>query len=354
MKRKLGYLLSVMLIMSVIGYGIIKTWGNSHVLRENDDEIVIATSFYPMYILTLNLVDGIDGVSVVNLTENQTGCVHDYQLTTEDMRTIAGADVIVLNGGDMEEFMEKSIESYPNLYVITASEGIDFLEGLEHSHDHGEELGTTQDTHDHAAEEHNHEEEEDHDHTDESLTAEDDHDHDEAEHDHSAINGHVWMNMDLYKKQITTVATYLSEYDSKNASKYISNSVAYKDKITALEEKYADVKPLVEGKEIIIFHDAFAYLAQQLGMEVVQTIDTDSETALSAGEIAEVVEEIKLHSIQYLFTELQFSATIAERVAGETDANVYVMDSLVTGAIDKDAYLKGMEYNLKVLRESVQ
>lgn len=366
MKRKTGFLVGIMVVLCLISFVIIKVAGGKNinpVENEDSDEIVILTSFYPMYVLTLNLVDGVDGVRVVNLTENQTGCVHDYQLTTKDMREIADADIIILNSGEMEEFMEGVIDNYPELKVIDASEGIEFLKGIAHDHDHEEAEGDHEE--DHTTVESEHEEgnvaaESDHeeDHTvteydhEEDHAVSDTHEEVDSHHHHSDINGHVWMNMDLYQKQIMTVTSKLSEYDKANADVYRKNAQSYSDKVNALKEEFQDVYNLANGKEIVIFHDAFAYLAQQLNMEVVGVVNTDSESALSAGELAEVVEEIKLHSIKYLFTEEQYSTVVANRVAKETDATVYVMDSLVTGKADKDAYLIGMRNNLEMLRQA--
>lgn len=334
MKRKLGYLLGVMLIMSLTSYGIIRWNKTSHVMKgEKKEELVIVTSFYPMYIATLNIVEGIEGIKVINLTENQTGCVHDYQLTTEDMRQIVDADIAIMNGGELEGFMEEVLLDYPDLKVITASEGIEFLVGSEHSHEEAHEEDYEED-HEEAREE--------------SQPHEEEH-----SHEHSAMNGHVWMNMNLYQQQISTIARYLGIYDSWHADSYHKNAKIYLDKVEDLKNEYHEISEKANGKEIIIFHDAFAYLAQQLGMEVVHTVDTDSESTLSAGEIAEVIEEVKLYSINFLFTEEQFSTEIADRVAAETSAQVYIMDSLVTGEEDKDAYLVGMRKNLEVLKKAI-
>ncbi len=353
MKRKTGFLVGIIIVLCLISFVIIKVAGRKNVNpveKEDSDEIVILTSFYPMYVLTVNLVDGLDGVRVVNLTNNQTGCVHDYQLTTKDMREIADADIVILNGGEMEEFMEGVIDNYPKLKVIDASEGIEFLTGFDHDHDHEEakqdhEEDNTESKHeeDYTATEADHEE----------GNVGIDTTHEEVDsHHHSDINGHVWMNMDLYQKQIMTVTSKLSEYDKANAEVYKKNAQSYTDKVNALKEEFQDVYQLADGKEIVIFHDAFAYLAQQMNMEVVCVVDTDSESALSAGELAEVLEEIKRHSIQYLFTEEQYSTVVANRVAKETDAMVYVMDSLVTGEADSNAYLNGMRNNLEMLRQA--
>lgn len=366
MKKKLGFLLSIMLVLSLVGYGIVKSVGKSHVIKQNEDELVIATSFYPVYIMALNLTDQVEGVRVVNLTENQIGCVHDYQLTTQDMREIAGADIVILNGGEMEVFMVGVLDGYPDLKVIDASEGLSFLEGSSHNHDHSHEAAAEdeeanfhadEETHTHEDEEaHTHEDEETHSHNEDEEHADESTNNlveasDKDVHNHSAINGHVWMDMDRYQQQIATVAKYLCEYDSERAVYYENNAKIYMDKVSALQSEYSDLKELTNGKEVIIFHDAFAYLADALGMEVVFSVEVDSESALSAGEIAEVIEEINLHSIQYLFTEEQYSTKIADQVSSETGAKVYVMDSLVTGRADKDTYLNGMKQNLDYLTQ---
>ena len=55
----------------------------------------IVTSFYPMYLATINITDGVNGVEVYNMTKPQTGCLHDYQLMTEDMKTLEKAEEVI-------------------------------------------------------------------------------------------------------------------------------------------------------------------------------------------------------------------------------------------------------------------
>ena len=65
------------------------------------------TSFYPMYIMTLNITQGVEGVQVDNMAGQQAGCLHDYQLQNKDMKNLERADVFVINGAGMESFMER-------------------------------------------------------------------------------------------------------------------------------------------------------------------------------------------------------------------------------------------------------
>ena len=104
-------------------------------------EFNIVTSFYPMYIATSNIVDGVENIKLTNMTSPNVGCLHDYQLTTKDMNVLERADVFVINGGGMESFLEKAMSAYPEMKVVNASEGIlEMHEEEEHEeHDHHEE-----------------------------------------------------------------------------------------------------------------------------------------------------------------------------------------------------------------------
>lgn len=88
-----------------------------------ESEFQIVTSFYPMYIIALNVTQGIEGVEVSNMAGQQTGCLHDYQLQNKDMKNLETADAFIINGAGMESFLDKVLQQLPSLPVINASEG---------------------------------------------------------------------------------------------------------------------------------------------------------------------------------------------------------------------------------------
>ena len=135
-KKKLGFLLGVMVFLSLAGYFVCLALGSSKQI--NKEEFLLVTSFYPMYVLAENLTVGVDGIEVSNLTENQTGCLHDYQLTAADMKKLEHADVFIINGAGMEVFLDSIQKTYPELSIIDTSEGITLLEAVEHDHSHDE------------------------------------------------------------------------------------------------------------------------------------------------------------------------------------------------------------------------
>ena len=88
----------------------------------------VVTSFYPVWLMALNLTEGIDGITVTNLAEPTTGCLHDYTLQNSDMVALSKADVLLINGAGMESFLPVITAAYPDLPVVDASEGILLLE----------------------------------------------------------------------------------------------------------------------------------------------------------------------------------------------------------------------------------
>ena len=86
-----------------------------------ENNINIVASFYPMYILTKNIVDNVPGVTVRNLVPPLTGCLHDYSITPDDMKRLTGARIFVANGAGMESFLDKVVAQYPAITIIQVS-----------------------------------------------------------------------------------------------------------------------------------------------------------------------------------------------------------------------------------------
>lgn len=115
MKKLLLVVLSLMTMMVFTACGSEKTSTSQEDKANSEDKIKIVTSFYPIYIETLNVTKGIDGVVVENMTKPQTGCLHDYQMTPADMKKLENADVFIANGAGMESFLQDVIDNQKNL-----------------------------------------------------------------------------------------------------------------------------------------------------------------------------------------------------------------------------------------------
>lgn len=303
---------------------------------EADDMLTVVTSFYPMYIAALNIVDGVEGVRLENLSEPQTGCLHDFQLTPEDMKLLSTADVFVINGGGIESFMSDVAKAYPKLDVVEACEDVALLseDDADSDHDHDHDADTESDS--------------DHDHDHEADT-ESDSDHD---HDHGDENAHAWMSVPRYRTMVQTIASRLAEKDAKHADEYYANAKAYDAKLAVLEEKINSIKSLTNGQNIIIFHEAYAYVADDFSMNACYLLDLDEERSVSAGEIKQVIGAIKDDGVSVILAEELYGKSMGDTVSRETDVHVIYIDPLNRGEYNKDSYLYGMEHNIELIKEA--
>lgn len=291
------------------------------------EQVTIVTSFYPMYVAVSNLVDGIDEIRVRNLSEPQTGCLHDFQLTPEDMKLLSGADVFVVNGGGIENFISDVAKTYPKLQIVQACEGISLLGSEGHVHEEEEE-------HDHdAVHEELHEEEDGH------------------GHDHGEENAHAWMSVASYREQITHITEHLAEILPQYRESITENARLYDDKLAELQAEQKELCALVKGQEVIIFHEAYAYVAKDYGLEVAMVMDLDEERQVSAGEVAEVLEEIKEHGVSLILAEERYGKEMGDTIQKEADVDVIYLDTLNRGNYEKDSYLVGMQSNIDLLRQ---
>lgn len=388
MKKKLMILLGIMLLLTILGSIIIHiiTKKSNAETAYSEDKLRIVSTFYPVYMIGSNLAEGVEGIQVDSLTDLNTGCLHDYQLTTEDMKLISNADVMIINGGGMEGFIEDVMSNYPMLTIIDASEGITMLPGEGHKEHKGEAEYREEPNHtddienreeiEHVGETEYREEIKHEDGTEyiEEAKSESKAEHKAAseqeagsEHDHGEWNAHVWLDPQLYIRQINNVAKGLNSFIGasdrvdkslsssiqENADKYIHKIEELDTQIEKLQQKNQQGAQQLQSNQAVIFHDSFLYLANRIGITVAHSVPLDSDTTLSAGEIAEIVNEVKEGKIRYLFTEEQFSDSIASQIAAETGASVYIIDSAVTGDGAPDSYLKSMQKNIDTLAKVI-
>ena len=353
MKRKLLLLISAMVLITFAGGFIINIISTAKDSYTGERKINIVTTFYPIYLIGLNVADQIDFLEIKSLTQLNTGCLHDYQLTTEDMKLITNADMLIINGGGMESFIQDIRTNYPKLTIIDTTQGITMLDNESEHNDSGFEVD-----HDTDEAKHNEGEEHSHEHGD--------------DHDHEEYNAHVWLDPELYIKQIETVRDGIVQYVSddemaqgfdhatlirqveENAGKYIGSVESLNHEMEQFQKtKQLGKTELNKLPKAVVFHDSFAYLANKVGIEIAHMISLDSDTALSAGDIATIIDEVRQDNIGYLFTEQQYSDSIAKQIAEETNAKVYIIDSVVTGAANKDSYLNAMRANIKVIEQAI-
>ncbi|NLZ82212.1 MAG: zinc ABC transporter substrate-binding protein, partial [Clostridiales bacterium] len=286
------------------------------------------------------------------------------------------ADVIIINGGGLEGFLEDIIKDFPALIVIDSSKNINMLEYGNNDH------SIDEDNHEHEDQEHD-------DHVDNGR--EDDHAGEGLEeeqgdidiasdnlgdnHNHGDYNPHIWLDPQIYIRQIENVKEGLVRYIEglsrqsesnssiselstaieRNANSYIKEVSKIDDMLSELTDQVYSIALSSGHKQgVAIFHDSFAYLANRIGLEVEYSIEIDAETALSSSNIRDVIELVNDGRVKYLLADVQYGDTIANRIESESEAKVTLLDTIVTGDGDKSSYIKGMEENIKLLQALIE
>ena len=273
------------------------------------EDISVVASFYPVYILTENVLDGVEGVTLSSMTPPSTGCLHDYQLLTSDMRALAKCSALLINGAGMEAFLPDVMGQFPDLMIIDCSLGVEL------------------------------------------LTEEEDHGHD---HEQAAYNAHIWLAPENAIQMVKNLRDGLSALLPDQKDRIAENAEAYIDRLSALDAELRDAIAPLPHKQIVTFHEAFPYFAKAYGLEVAAVVALEPDEPISPRMLKQVIEKIKAAGNPPLFSEPQYENTALRTVALETGAPVYELDPLVTGDGAKTAYEDVMRKNLQVLLEALE
>lgn len=307
LRKKIGFFIIILIAITLLNgcgsnIGVDGQAGSDS--SSTDKGFTIVTSFYPMYISTINVTKDIPSVKVINMTKPQTGCLHDYQLTPQDLITIGSADAFVINGAGMETFLDEVLKQQANLNIIDASKGIELIK---------------------------------------DPSGED--------------NPHVWVSISDSIIQVRNIADQLALADPENAAQYKANTDAYILKLEALKEKMHSSLDSITNRDIITFHEAFPYFAKEFNLNIVDVIEREPGTVPSPKELEEIIRIVKDSNVKALFTEPQYPAKAAETIAEETGVKIYPLDPGVTGETTEnsyDDYLNIMENNLRSLEEALK
>ena len=287
--KKLFVLLLSLLIVSLSGCGAAA------------EDISVMATFYPVYILAENVLDGVEGVTLSSMTPPSTGCLHDYQLLTSDMRALAKSQALLINGAGMETFLPDVTGQFPTLTIIDCSQGVELL----------------------------------------------------AEEKDGEYNAHIWLAPENAIQMVKNLRDGLSALLPDQAERIAANADAYIERLADLDtELRAAIEPLPH-KKIVTFHEAFPYFARAYGLEVAAVAALEPDEPISPRMLKQVIEKVKAAGNPPLFSEPQYENAALRTVAQETGSPVYELDPLVTGDGAKTAYEDVMRKNLSVLLEAL-
>ncbi len=268
----------------------------------------IVASFYPVYVAALNLTQGIGDVELISLTGPQTGCLHDFQLSPDNMITLAEADVLVINGAGAEAFLDDARSRFPELPVVDTSAGISLLEsGHAHEHEDGEI-------------------------------------HEEL------VNEHIWTSPSRYYRQVENLRDGLCEADPAHAAQYRDNAAQYLAEIGEIRAAFADTAASLPFDGCILFHESLRYFADDLGLTPLASLPIGEDAGVSAADLAAAQQAAAAAGQVWLLYDNQYDPAYEYLADSAADGRILQLDMGVVGDEDPDAWLNAMRENLRKLR----
>ncbi len=259
----------------------------------------IAATTLPVYEFTTRLCEG-TGITVTRLVTENVSCLHDYALNVSQVRAAESAELIVISGAGLEEFMHDLLH---DKNVIDSSIGIDLIECADnHDHDHG--------------------------------------------HHHHEADSHIWLSPENARSMAANICSGLSLQYPEYADIFDENLNLLLQALDNLQS-YADEQLSdLKCRELITFHEGFAYLARSFDLTILEAVEEESGSEASAAELKHLITVVRHHNLPAIFTEALGSTSAARIIADETGIAVYTLDMAMHG----ESYFDAMYHNIDTLK----
>ena len=269
----------------------------------------IAATTLPVYEFTSRLCQNTP-LTVTRLVTEEVSCLHDYSLNVRQVKAAEAAEVIVVSGAGLEEFMEDILLDAP---TIDASGHIKLITPEKHSHDH---------------------------------------EHEENRHEghHHEQDPHIWLSPANAMVMAENICRGLTEQYPNYENTFSANLTLLLNELTVLKDYGTASLSHLSCREIITFHDGFAYLADSYDLTILDAIEEESGSEASARELIHMIGEVEHHSLPAIFTEKSGSASAAGIISRETSVKTFALDMAMAG----DSYFDAMYHNIDTLKEALQ
>ena len=262
----------------------------------------VAATTLPVYQFATMLCQG-TGITVTRLVTESVSCLHDYSLNVSQVRSLESAQVVVISGAGLEDFMEDLLAGADN--VIDSSAGIAL------------------------------------------LSCEEDHD-DHAGHHHE-VDSHIWLSPANAKIMASNICEGLCAQFPHQADTIRANLSGLHRQLDDLQAYGETQLQTLSTRNLLTFHDGFAYFAQAFGLNILEAIEEESGSEASAQELIHLIELVQSHQLPAIFTEANGSVSAADVIARETGATAFALDMAMAG----EDYFAAMYHNIDTIREAL-
>ena len=278
-------------------------------------DLKVVTSIKPIHSLASYIMDGVGSPGLIVDGYNSP---HNFQLKPSHAKMLEQADIIFWVGEDLENFLEKPLDT-----IAKKAEKIELLEikGIKKLKFRERNIFEEHDDHGHDAKK---EEHDDHGH-DAKKEEHDDHDDHEG-HGHGEYDPHIWLDPINAKVILKEMTEHLIENDSKNASTYKSNlDKALKDIDKLTMNVMTELNQSVSS---IVFHDAYQYFEKRFNVNILGAFTVNTDVMPGAEQLAQIREIIEHDKVSCVFSEPQFNPDIIKAVAKDMNIKTGIIDPL--------------------------
>lgn len=167
-------------------------------------------------------------------------------------------------------------------------------------------------------------------------------------------NPHLWLDVDLAARYVERIRDAFVEFDPEGHDVYEANAEGYLGVLRRLDlEMEAAIQTIPpESRKLVTPHDAFPYLAERYGLEVVAVVTTSPGQSPSARSVAELTEKLSSEHVPAVFREPQSNSDVLEQAAEEAGVEVFELlsDAFTEGV---DSYVELMRFNMEQLIEGL-
>lgn len=271
----------------------------------NDAQPQIVATTLPVYEFTSALCKG-SGISVGLLVTESVSCLHDYTLQVSQMRMIESAELVVISGAGLEDFLSDALLSAKD--VIDSSKGC-HVHGGEH-HDH----------------------------------------HTKHESHHHEQDPHIWLAPENGMIMAQNICNGLAEAYPAHADCFAANLEELLVQLDALQVYGVETLSGLSCRELITFHDGFGYFAEAFDLTILEAIEEESGSEASAQELKQLITLVDTYQLPAVFIEMNGSVSAADVISAETGADVFQLSMAMSG----DSYFDAMYHNIDTVKEALE
>lgn len=256
----------------------------------------IAGTIFPLYDIARNIVG--DKMDVVQILPPGAS-PHTFELTPQQVQQLQGARVIFKIGHGLDDWTNTIADILPGANMVVVDKGIKLI------YSGGAE-------------------------------------------EHGGANPHYWLSLSNGMVIARNIEGEVVKLDPQNQSYYKTNLDAYLAKLEAAEKEIAGKLSNLPNKNLITFHDAWVYFAEEFGLKIVGNFEPSPGKQPTPRDMAELEQKVRQYHVRAVFSEPELSSAAIEPFVKDMGLKLYVLYPL-EGAGGQASYIGVLEYDADII-----